>query len=158
MIVGFSFNKDIPKVGELRNPVSLVRGASVPDGGIGMDLSLAKVYDAWAKVAHASGSYRQSESSDDQTAVTHSLIVRRHPDLPIPEERDFFVYDRRLLRVLEIRQLDQRAFYWVVACNDEGSIGTWTYDDPATPENPNGLANPQPEPSADSDFPFWGGS
>lgn len=158
MIIGFTWKRKLPTVGELRNPVSLVRGASVPDGGIGMDLQVSKVYDAWAKVENVSGSYREGSSSKDQKSVTHSVIIRRHPEMEVPEERDFLVYNRRFLRILEIRELDQRAFYWVIACNDEGAIENWSYDDTSTPENPNDLQNPQQEPQAEADFPFWGGS
>lgn len=157
MILGFTWKRKLPKVGDLRNPVSLVRGSTMPDGGIGMDLSLAKVYDAWAAVDHATGTYREGENSDSQKAVTHSVIIRRHPEMAIPEERDFLVYNRRLLRVLEVRELDQRAFYWIVACNDEGPIESWTYDDPSTPQNPNDVSNPEAEPNAGADFPFWNG-
>lgn len=157
MILGFTWKRTLPKVGDLRTPVSLVRGKTVPDGAIGMDLQLSKVYDAWAAVDHATGTYREGESSGNQKAVTHSVIMRRHPELEVPEERDFLIYNRRLLRVLEIRELDQRAFYWIVACNDEGLLATWKYDNPATPENPNDVQNPQPEPKAEFEFPFWGG-
>ena len=155
MIPGFSWTSKPPTIGELRNPVSLVRASTIPDGGIGMDLSLAKVYDVWAKVENVSRSYREGFDVSAQKAVTHAVTIRHHLDLEAPEVRDFLVYNRRLLRVLALRELDPRGFYWIIACNDEGSIAHWVYDDPSTSENPHDLQNPQPEPRADEPFPFW---
>lgn len=154
MILGFTWRRKLPKTGELRNPVTLVSGSSIPDNFIGMNLTLNKVFDAWAKVDLVNARLQGAESEAKQTDVTHSVIIRRHEGMTAPEINDFLVCKGRMLRVLEYRELDQRAFYWIIACNDEGPIDSWTFDNPATPENPNDENNPQPEPT-DKAFPFW---
>lgn len=154
MILGYTWRRKLPTTGELRDPVTMVQGRTLPDGFAGMDLTLTKVYDAWAKVELVNGVMKSGDSEVPQKEVTHSLIIRRHEAMQAPSADHLFVCRGRLLRVLDYRELDARAFYWVIACNDEGPLSSWTYDNPDTPENPNDPDNPQPEPT-DVPFPFW---
>jgi hypothetical protein len=153
--VGVNWNQPVPKIGELRHPVSLVRAHSVPDAGAGMNLTLTRVWQAWAKVELVRPVRSDGDGVTAHDDVTHLLVLRRHAGLAEPEARDFLVWQARLLRILQLRTINAMAVHWIIACNDEGALASWTFDDPKTPEDPHDPENPEEEPLADPDFPMW---
>lgn len=152
----------LPKIGELRHPITLVKPSSVPDDHDGMDLTLTPIWRGWAKVVLQRSRQHQETLSmgqgvkrDTSRDVTHKVTVRNAPGMYMPAENDFVVYGENLLRVIDCRELDPRGFYWEVICNTEGCARSWKYDNPETLENPNDKEEPTEERGSSDGFPFW---
>lgn len=157
MIRGLSRHMKEPSLAEMRTPVTLVKLKNVPDAADGFNTLLTKQFSSWSKMVAASGSSWGGSSDDSQSELTHVFIIRRHPGYAQPESSWYAVHNERLYKVLELQELGNRGFFWVIATNDEGALSKYRYDDTATEENPHDPDAPAAEPAhKHTAFPFWG--
>ena len=107
------------RIGELREPVEILRKAQVPDAGTGIAEMRTVLLQTFAKVEQVSGAIYRGGSQTVEPS-THRFTIR-HPRIVITTEA-YIRWRGRDYRIRKVRDCDSSARFLEIEAGDETPV------------------------------------